>query len=143
MAKFRQISNGYERPQIHACFILPCEDRLLGPGGIMDLVVKEAQIFKYGSGAGTNFSKVRGKNEPLSGGGKASGVMSFLRINDRAAGAIQSGGTTRRAAKMVILDMDHPEIYEFCSWKVREEMKAAAMAYGSKIMKQDLETKDC
>ena len=108
------------------------EDDLVSPGGIMDLWVREARLFKYGSGTGTNFSQLRGENEPLSGGGKSSGLMSWLKIGDRAAGAIKSGGTTRRAAKMVCLDMDHPDIEQFVNWKVREEIKVAALVEGMK-----------
>jgi ribonucleoside-diphosphate reductase alpha chain len=120
-------SSAYERPQPHACFILSIKDDLVNEGGIMDHWVKEARIFKYGSGVGTNYSAVRGVNERLSGGGKSSGLMSFLKIGDRAAGAIKSGGTTRRAAKMVCLDLDHPEIEEFVKWKAEEEKKAAVL----------------
>jgi ribonucleoside-diphosphate reductase alpha chain len=127
--------NSYERPQPHACFLTPVTDDLVNEGGIMDLWVREARIFKHGSGSGVNVSDLRSKGEKLSGGGAASGVMSWLEIGDRAAGAIQSGGTTRRAAKMVILDMDHPEIEEFIDWKVREESKAAAMYVGSQLMR--------
>lgn len=115
--------SAYERPQPHACFILSVNDDLVNPGGIMDLWTREARIFKYGSGVGTNFSSVRGEREKLAGGGYSSGLMSFLKIGDRAAGAIKSGGTTRRAAKMVCLDLDHPEIEEFIDWKVEEEKK--------------------
>ncbi len=120
-------TSAYERPQPHACFILSVEDDLVNDGGIMDLWVREARIFKYGSGVGTNFSKIRGESEKLSGGGYSSGLMSFLKIGDRAAGAIKSGGTTRRAAKMVCLDLDHPEIEGFVNWKVEEEKKVAAL----------------
>ncbi|MDT7043436.1 vitamin B12-dependent ribonucleotide reductase [Candidatus Nitronereus thalassa] len=130
--------NAYERPQVHACFIQSVSDDLVNEGGIMDLWVREARLFKYGSGTGTNFSKLRGDAEPLSGGGKSSGLMSFLRIGDRAAGAIKSGGTTRRAAKMVCLDLDHPDIEEFINWKVIEEQKVAAMVTGSKVCAQRL-----
>lgn len=119
--------SAYERPQPHACFILSVNDDLVNPGGIMDLWVREARIFKYGSGVGSNFSSIRGENEKLSGGGYSSGLMSFLKIGDRAAGAIKSGGTTRRAAKMVCLDLDHPEIEKFVNWKVEEENKVAAL----------------
>jgi ribonucleoside-diphosphate reductase alpha chain len=119
--------NAYERPQPHACFILSVDDDLVNEGGIMDLWVREARIFKYGSGVGTNYSNIRGEGEKLSGGGTSSGIMSFLRIGDRAAGAIKSGGTTRRAAKMVCLDLDHPEIETFVNWKVEEEKKVAAL----------------
>jgi ribonucleoside-diphosphate reductase alpha chain len=116
--------DSYSRPAPHACFILSAKDDLVNPGGIMDLWLREARIFKFGSGAGSNFSEIRGENERLSGGGKSSGVMSFLKIGDRAAGAIKSGGTTRRAAKMVILDVDHPDIEKFIEWKKVEEDKA-------------------
>ena len=116
--------DSYSRPAPHACFILSVDDDLVNPGGIMDLWVREARIFKFGSGAGSNFSRIRAENEQLSGGGKSSGVMSFLKIGDRAAGAIKSGGTTRRAAKMVILDVDHPDIETFIEWKKAEEEKA-------------------
>jgi ribonucleoside-diphosphate reductase alpha chain len=119
--------NAYERPQPHACFILSVDDDLVNEGGIMDLWVREARIFKYGSGVGTNYSNIRGEGEKLSGGGTSSGIMSFLKIGDRAAGAIKSGGTTRRAAKMVCLDLDHPEIENFVNWKVEEEKKVAAL----------------
>jgi ribonucleoside-diphosphate reductase alpha chain len=119
--------NAYERPQPHACFILSVDDDLVNEGGIMDLWVREARIFKYGSGVGTNYSNIRGEGEKLSGGGTSSGIMSFLKIGDRAAGAIKSGGTTRRAAKMVCLDLDHPEIEKFINWKVEEEQKVAAL----------------
>jgi ribonucleoside-diphosphate reductase alpha chain len=120
-------TSAYERPQPHACFILSVDDDLVNEGGIMDLWVREARIFKYGSGVGTNFSRIRGESEKLSGGGHSSGLMSFLKIGDRAAGAIKSGGTTRRAAKMVCLDLDHPEIVGFVNWKVEEEKKVAAL----------------
>jgi len=120
-------TSAYERPQPHACFILSVDDDLVNPGGIMDLWLREARIFKYGSGVGTNFSSIRGETEKLSGGGHSSGLMSFLKIGDRAAGAIKSGGTTRRAAKMVSLDLDHPEILEFINWKRNEEKKVAAL----------------
>ncbi|HEX9742052.1 MAG TPA: LAGLIDADG family homing endonuclease, partial [Nitrospiraceae bacterium] len=123
---------------VHNCFIQSIEDDLVNDGGIMDLWTREARLFKYGSGTGTNFSKLRGDNEPLSGGGRSSGLMSFLKIGDRAAGAIKSGGTTRRAAKMVCLDLDHPDIEEFIEWKVIEEQKVAAMVAGSKICAQRL-----
>jgi ribonucleoside-diphosphate reductase alpha chain len=125
--QLKRSSNAYERPQPHACFILSVSDDLVNDGGIMDLWVREARIFKYGSGVGTNFSHIRGGGERLSGGGTSSGLMSFLKIGDRAAGAIKSGGTTRRAAKMVCLDLDHPEIMEFINWKVGEEKKVAAL----------------
>ena len=130
--------DAYTHPQPHACFIQSISDDLVNEGGIMDLWVREARLFKYGSGTGTNFSDIRGINEPLSGGGKSSGLMSFLKIGDRAAGAIKSGGTTRRAAKMVTLDIDHPDIDEFINWKVIEEQKVAALVTGSKILNQHL-----
>ena len=123
----KKSTSAYERPQPHACFILSVEDDLVNEGGIMDLWVREARIFKYGSGVGTNFSSIRGEGEKLSGGGTSSGLMSFLKIGDRAAGAIKSGGTTRRAAKMVCLDLDHPEIESFVNWKVEEEKKVGAL----------------
>jgi ribonucleoside-diphosphate reductase alpha chain len=125
--QLKKSTSAYERPQPHACFILSVDDDLVNEGGIMDLWVREARIFKYGSGVGTNFSSIRGENEKLSGGGTSSGLMSFLKIGDRAAGAIKSGGTTRRAAKMVCLDLDHPEIVEFVTWKLKEEDKVAAL----------------
>ena len=134
--QLERAANTYERPQPHACFIQSVNDDLVNEGGIMDLWVREARLFKYGSGTGTNFSNLRGANEPLSGGGRSSGLMSFLRIGDRAAGAIKSGGTTRRAAKMVILDIDHPDIEEFVDWKVVEEQKVAALVTGSRILNQ-------
>ena len=126
-------TSAYEHPQPHACFIQSVGDDLVQDGGIMDLWVREARLFKYGSGTGTNFSSLRGEGEKLSGGGKSSGLMGFLKIGDRAAGAIKSGGTTRRAAKMVICDMDHPDIEEFINWKVIEEQKVASLVAGSKI----------
>src|SRR5690606_14807809 len=126
-------SSAYERPQPHACFIQSVTDDLVNEEGIMDLWVREARLFKYGSGTGTNFSALRGEGEPLSGGGRSSGLMSFLKIGDRAAGAIKSGGTTRRAAKMVCLDLDHPDIESFVNWKVLEEQKVASMMTGSKL----------
>jgi len=122
-----QSTDAYTRPQPHACFIQSVKDDLVNDGGIMDLWEREARIFKYGSGTGTNFSALRGSGEPLSGGGKSSGLMSFLKIGDRAASAIKSGGTTRRAAKMVCLDLDHPDILTFIEWKVEEEKKVAAL----------------
>src|SRR5204863_8089900 len=120
------------------CFIQSVDDDLVKPGGIMDLWTREARLFKYGSGTGTNFSRLRAENEPLSGGGKSSGLMSWLKIGDRAAGAIKSGGTTRRAAKMVCLDLDHPDIDRFVSWKVHEEEKVAALVAGSRAINQRL-----
>ncbi|MFM8431129.1 MAG: vitamin B12-dependent ribonucleotide reductase, partial [Holophagaceae bacterium] len=134
--KLKKSVNAYERPQPHACFIQSVSDDLVNPGGIMDLWTREARIFKYGSGTGSNFSKVRGSEEPLSGGGKSSGLMSFLAVGDRAAGAIKSGGTTRRAAKMVCLDLDHPDIETFIDWKVLEEQKVAMLAAGSHLCKK-------
>jgi len=125
--QLKKSTSAYERPQPHACFILSVEDDLVNDGGIMDLWVREARIFKYGSGVGTNFSNIRGEGERLSGGGTSSGLMSFLKIGDRAAGAIKSGGTTRRAAKMVCLDLDHPEIVDFINWKMEEEKKVGAL----------------
>ncbi len=125
--KLERSKNAYQRPQPHACFILSVDDDLVNEGGIMDLWVREARIFKYGSGVGTNYSNIRADGEKLSGGGTSSGLMSFLKIGDRAAGAIKSGGTTRRAAKMVCLDLDHPEITEFINWKVEEEKKVTAL----------------
>ncbi|WP_439509177.1 adenosylcobalamin-dependent ribonucleoside-diphosphate reductase, partial [Yoonia sp.] len=126
-------TSSYEHPQPHACFIQSVADDLVNEGGIMDLWVREARLFKYGSGTGTNFSSLRGEGEKLSGGGKSSGLMGFLKIGDRAAGAIKSGGTTRRAAKMVIVDADHPDIEEFINWKVIEEQKVASIVAGSKM----------
>jgi ribonucleoside-diphosphate reductase alpha chain len=126
----RPAPDAYSHPQPHACFIQSIRDDLVGEGGIMDLWVREARLFKYGSGTGTNFSPLRAESEPLSGGGRSSGLMSFLRIGDRAAGAIKSGGTTRRAAKMVCLNADHPDVEAFVNWKVREELKVAAMVEG-------------
>ncbi|MBD3677042.1 MAG: vitamin B12-dependent ribonucleotide reductase [Rhodobacteraceae bacterium] len=131
--KLTRSNSAYEHPQPHACFIQSVSDDLVSDGGIMDLWVREARLFKYGSGTGTNFSSLRAANEPLSGGGKSSGLMGFLKIGDRAAGAIKSGGTTRRAAKMVICDMDHPDIEEFINWKVLEEQKVASLVAGSKM----------
>ena len=126
-SQLKKSTSAYERPQPHACFILSVNDDLVNEGGIMDLWVREARIFKYGSGVGTNYSNIRGEGEKLSGGGTSSGLMSFLKIGDRAAGAIKSGGTTRRAAKMVCLDLDHPEIVDFIDWKVEEEKKVGAL----------------
>ncbi|MEQ1888276.1 MAG: vitamin B12-dependent ribonucleotide reductase [Alphaproteobacteria bacterium] len=130
--------SAYERPQPHACFIQSVSDDLVNEGGIMDLWVREARLFKYGSGTGSNFSALRGENESLSGGGKSSGLMSFLRIGDRAAGAIKSGGTTRRAAKMVIVDVDHPDIETFIDWKMLEEQKVASLVSGSRLLEKHL-----
>ncbi len=136
--KVRRSADAYSRPQPHACFIQAVGDDLVGDGGIMDLWVREARLFKYGSGTGTNFSNIRAEGEPLSGGGRSSGLMSFLRIGDRAAGAIKSGGTTRRAAKMVVVDIDHPDIEQFINWKVVEEQKVAALVAGSKACNEHI-----
>jgi ribonucleoside-diphosphate reductase alpha chain len=136
--KLTRSKSAYEHPQPHACFIQSIADDLVNEGGIMDLWVREARIFKYGSGTGSNFSKLRGDGEALAGGGKSSGLMSFLKIGDRAAGAIKSGGTTRRAAKMVIVDTDHPDIEQFIDWKVIEEQKVANLVTGSKINQKHL-----
>ncbi len=133
-AELTKAVDAYTHPQPHACFIQSINDDLVNEGGIMDLWVREARLFKYGSGTGSNFSNLRGGNEPLSGGGKSSGLMSFLRIGDRSAGAIKSGGTTRRAAKMVTLDIDHPDIHEYLNWKVVEEQKVAALVAGSRLL---------
>ncbi len=132
-----QTKDAYTHPQPHACFIQGVSDDLVNEGGIMDLWTREARLFKYGSGTGTNFSKVRGENESLSGGGKSSGLMSFLKIGDRAAGAIKSGGTTRRAAKMCCLDLDHPDVEDFINWKVREEIKVACLVEGLKHLPKE------
>ncbi|MBL8697711.1 MAG: vitamin B12-dependent ribonucleotide reductase [Alphaproteobacteria bacterium] len=131
-------ASAYEHPQPHACFIQSVSDDLVNEGGIMDLWVREARLFKYGSGTGSNFSKLRGEGERLSGGGKSSGLMSFLKIGDRAAGAIKSGGTTRRAAKMVTVDIDHPDIQQYINWKVLEEQKVASLVAGSKLCNKHL-----
>ena len=131
--KLTKSTSSYEHPQPHACFIQGVQDDLVNEGGIMDLWVREARLFKYGSGTGTNYSQLRGEGEKLSGGGKSSGLMGFLKIGDRAAGAIKSGGTTRRAAKMVIVDADHPDIEDFIQWKVIEEQKVASIVAGSKM----------
>src|SRR5437763_2713562 len=136
--KLTKSKSSYEHPQPHACFIQSIADDLVNDGGIMDLWVREARLFKYGSGTGTNFSSLRAENERLAGGGKSSGLMSFLKIGDRAAGAIKSGGTTRRAAKMVIVDTDHPDIEQFIDWKVKEEQKVASLVTGSKINQKHL-----
>ncbi len=136
--KLVKSKSSYEHPQPHACFIQSVGDDLVNDGGIMDLWVREARLFKYGSGTGSNFSYIRGENEPLSGGGKSSGLMSFLKIGDRAAGAIKSGGTTRRAAKMVVVDIDHPDIEEYIDWKVKEEQKVAAIVTGSKLVSRHM-----
>ncbi|MFT3787386.1 MAG: LAGLIDADG family homing endonuclease [Tepidisphaeraceae bacterium] len=135
--ELKESENAYFHPQPHACFIQSVADDLVNKGGIMDLWVREARLFKYGSGTGSNYSNVRGDGERLAGGGRSSGLMSFLKIGDRAAGAIKSGGTTRRAAKMVCLDLDHPDIEDFVNWKVREELKVAALVEGLKVLPQD------
>ncbi|MCR4376489.1 MAG: vitamin B12-dependent ribonucleotide reductase [Rhodospirillales bacterium] len=137
--KLTKSKSSYEHPQPHACFIQSISDDLVGDGGIMDLWVREARLFKYGSGTGSNFSNLRAENESLSGGGKSSGLMSFLKIGDRAAGAIKSGGTTRRAAKMVVVDVDHPDIQNFVNWKVTEEQKVAALVTGSKTVSKHMQ----
>ena len=137
--ELKRCTSAYQRPQPHACFIQSVKDDLVGEGGIMDLWTREARLFKYGSGTGSNFSSLRGAGEPLSGGGRSSGLMSFLKIGDAAAGAIKSGGTTRRAAKMVCLDLDHPDIEDFVTWKMREEQKVAALVAGSKVCAQNLQ----
>ena len=136
--KLTRSASAYEHPQPHACFIQSVNDDLVNEGGIMDLWVREARLFKYGSGTGSNFSRLRGEGESLSGGGKSSGLMSFLRIGDRAAGAIKSGGTTRRAAKMVTVDVDHPDIEKYVDWKVVEEQKVAALVAGSKLAQRHM-----
>src|SRR3979490_2997922 len=136
--KLVKSKSAYEHPQPHACFIQSIKDDLVTEGASMDLWVREARLFKYGSGTGSNFSKLRGEGEKLAGGGKSSGLMSFLKIGDRAAGAIKSGGTTRRAAKMVIVDTDHPDIEQFIDWKVIEEQKVASLVTGSKINQKHL-----
>jgi ribonucleoside-diphosphate reductase alpha chain len=137
--ELKKSGSAYKRPQPHACFILSIEDDLVNEGGIMDLVTREARLFKYGSGTGSNFSRLRAANEHLSGGGVSSGLLSFLKIGDRSASAIKSGGTTRRAAKMVTLDADHPDIEKYIAWKAEEEHKAASMVTGSVIVKKRLD----
>ena len=136
--KLYQAHSAYERPQLHACFIQSINDDLVNEGGIMDLLLREARLFKYGSGTGTNFSLLRGEGELLSGGGYSSGLMSFLKIGDSAAGAIKSGGTTRRAAKMVIVDIDHPDVEAFIDWKMNEEQKVACLVTGSHVITQHI-----
>jgi len=138
VGKVVESTSAYEHVQAHACFIQSVTDDLVNPGGIMDLWTREARLFKYGSGTGSNFSKLRGEGERLSGGGKSSGLMSFLKIGDSAAGAIKSGGTTRRAAKMVIVDIDHPDIHTFINWKAIEEQKVAALVTGSRLCNRHL-----
>lgn len=137
--KLEYSKDAYTRSQPHACFIQRIEDDLVRKGGILDLLCREARLFKYGSGTGSNFSNLRGKGESLSGGGTSSGLMSFLKIFDTAAGSIKSGGTTRRAAKMISLDLDHPEVQSLIWWKVKEEEKVAHLVAGSKILKKRLE----
>jgi len=134
----KRSKSAYERPQPHACFIQAVADDLVGDGGIMELWRKEARLFKYGSGSGANFSAVRGAGEPLSGGGKSSGLLSFLKVGDAAAGAVKSGGTTRRAAKMVVVDIDHPDVEDFIRWKADEEIKVAALVAGSAALRAHL-----
>jgi len=134
--ELKHAQSAYERPQPHACFIISVNDDLVNPGGIMDLITSEARLFKYGSGTGTNYSRLRAKQEPLSGGGISSGLLSFLRVGDRSASAIKSGGTTRRAARMVTLDADHPDIQEYINWKVAEEQKVVSMVIGSRVLKK-------
>ena len=136
--RLRTSDSAYERPQPHACFIQSVDDNLAGQNGIMDLWQREALLFKFGSGSGTNFSNIRGQDEELSGGGKSSGLISFLKVGDAAAGAVKSGGTTRRAAKMVVVDVDHPDVEDFIQWKVREEQKVAALVTGSHILAKHL-----
>ena len=136
--KLTKSKSSYEHPQPHACFIQGVSDDLVNEGGIMDLWVREARLFKYGSGTGSNFSALRGEGERLAGGGRSSGLMSFLKIGDRSAGAIKSGGTTRRAAKMVVVDADHPDIETYIDWKVKEEQKVAALVTGSKLCAKHL-----
>src|SRR5208337_5007852 len=121
---------------VHNCFILSIEDDLVNEGGIMDLITREARLFKYGSGTGTNYAKLRASSEPLSGGGVSSGLLSFLKVSDRSASSIKSGGTTRRAARMVTLDADHPDVFRYIDWKAEEERKVAAMVTGSRILKR-------
>ncbi len=136
--ELKQSTSAFERPQPHACFIQKVEDNLVGEKGIMDLWVREARLFKYGSGTGSNFSNLRAAGEKLSGGGKSSGLLSFLKVGDKAAASVKSGGTTRRAAKMVCLDLDHPEIEDFILWKVREEEKVSALVAGAKLHRTHL-----
>ena len=139
VTKLMQMSqSAYARPQPSACFIQRVTDDLVNPGGIMDLWVREARLFKYGSGTGSNFSDIRAQGEPLSGGGRSSGLMSFLKVGDRAAGVVKSGGTTRRAAKMVCVDLDHPEVESFIDWKLKEENKVASLVTGSKVIAENL-----
>jgi ribonucleoside-diphosphate reductase alpha chain len=134
--ELEKATSAYEHPQPHACFILSVEDDLVNEGGIMDLITREARLFKYGSGTGSNYSKLRSSREPLSGGGVSSGLLSFLKVSDRSASSIKSGGTTRRAARMVTLDADHPDVLRYIDWKAEEERKVAAMVTGSKILRR-------
>jgi ribonucleoside-diphosphate reductase alpha chain len=134
--ELKKADSAYERPQPHACFIVSVNDDLVNQGGIMDLITSEARLFKYGSGTGTNYSRLRAKQEPLSGGGISSGLLSFLKVGDRSASAIKSGGTTRRAARMVTLDADHPDVEDYINWKVEEEQKVVSMVIGSKVLKK-------
>ncbi|WP_036766981.1 adenosylcobalamin-dependent ribonucleoside-diphosphate reductase [Parvularcula oceani] len=133
-----EVTDVYAHPQPHACFIQSVQDDLVGQGGIFDLITREARLFKYGSGSGSNFSALRAEGEPLAGGGVSSGLLSFLKVADAAAGAIKSGGVTRRAAKMVIVDVDHPDIEDFIGWKAKEERKVAALVAGSVVTKRHL-----
>ena len=135
----KKSTSAYQRPQPHACFILSVDDDLVNEGGIMDLVTREARLFKYGSGSGSNFSRLRATKERLSGGGVSSGLLSFLKIGDRSASAIKSGGTTRRAAKMLTLDADHPDVESYISWKAEEEHKVVSMVTGSQIVAKHLD----
>lgn len=139
LGKVVQSSSAYERPQVHACFIQSIEDNLIEEGGILDLAMRQARIYKFGSGSGTNYSQLRAQGEPLSMGGKSSGMMSFLRLYDAVGGIVKSGGTTRRAAAMVTTDVDHPEIFKYCSLKVEEENKVISMIVGSEIVKDFLD----
>ncbi len=129
-----ETDSSYKFPQVHACYIQPISDNLVEKDGIYDLLTKEARLFKHGSGTGTNFSNIRGKNETLGGGGRSSGLMSFLKVLDVSAGSISSGGTTRRAAKLICLNPDHPEIEDFIDWKMKEERKARALVLGSELL---------
>ncbi len=143
LKKVVKSKDNYSRTQASACFILSIADRLLGSHSISEQYVTETKLFKGGSGTGTNYSTLRAKNEHLSGGGVSSGVMSFLKGFDRNAGTIKSGGTTRRAAKMLCLDVDHPEIMEFINWKAGEENKVRAlgkMGYDSTFEGEAYET---
>lgn len=133
--KVESTKTAYERPQAHACFIQSVSNRLIGANGLMDLLTKEARLFKYGSGSGTNFSNISERGGALEGGGESSGVLSFLKVSDRSAGSIKSGGTTRRAAKMVILDSHHPDILEFIRWKSQQELMVSAAVCGGVHLK--------